>query len=382
MSPLESASSTPLTINRGVELDIACDGGLAAAIEQLPKVELHCHLEGTMRPQTLVELAARNGLELPSGGPQADLTELFTYVSLNDFLRVFWLVQSALVNREDWTRLAYESVVDAAAHGRVYAEVFFTPARHLSAGQKLADIIAGIDEGLSEAEAVTGSRVRLIADMDRAFGAAAGEQMVAELVALRRVGAAGCERVIGVGMDSTELGVDPRDYEGAYRAAAAGGLRRTAHQGEDSGPDAIAACLDVLGAERIDHGLSLLDDPALTMRFATEQVPLTVCPLSNVLIANAMPNLAEHPYPAMRAAGLLATLNTDDPGLTLTNLDQEYQEAAQAFGYDLSDMVAIATDGVRASWLDAGEKAELIRDIEKVGSELGRRTAVRPVVSV
>jgi adenosine deaminase len=374
----------PPTVSRDLHVADAVGIEFAAAIEELPKVELHCHLEGTMRPQTLVELAARNGLELPlpPGGKQADLTQLFTYVSLNDFLRVFWLVQSALVTREDWTRLAYESVVDAAAHGRVYAEVFFTPARHLSNGQRLADIIAGIDEGMAEAEAVTGSRVRLIADMDRAFGAAAGEQLVAELVALRRAGAAGCERVIGVGMDSTELGVDPRDYEGAYRAAAAGGLRRTAHQGENSGPDAIAACLDVLGAERIDHGLSLLDDPALTMRFATEQVPITVCPLSNVLIANAMPSLAEHPYPAMRAAGLLATLNTDDPGLTMTDLGQEYREAAQAFGYDLSDMTAIAIDGVRGSWLEAGEKAELIRDIEKVGSELGRRSAVRPAVVV
>src|SRR5258708_7271935 len=136
----------PPTFSRGVQLDTARDAEFCDAIEQLPKVELHCHLEGTMRPQTLVELAVHNGLELPlpPGARQADLTQLFTYVSLDDFLRVFWLVQSALVSRDDWTRLAYESVVDAAAHGRVYAEVFFTPARHLGSGQRLADIIAGI----------------------------------------------------------------------------------------------------------------------------------------------------------------------------------------------------------------------------------------------
>ena len=336
-----------------------------------------------MRPQTLVELAAKNGLTLPLPADPApsDLAELYTYVSLNDFLNVFWLVQSALVERDDWCRLAYESVVDAAAHGRVYAEVFFTPARHLAAGQRLADIIAGIEEGLIEGEASTGSRVRMIADMDRAFGPAAGEQLVSELVELRRSGAAGAERVIGLGMDSTELGVDPRSFEGAYRAAAAGGLRLTAHQGENTGPSEIAACLDVLGAERIDHGLSLLDDPALTMRFATEQVPLTVCPLSNVLIANAVPTLADHPYAAMRAAGLLATLNTDDPGLTMTDLGQEYREAAEAFGFDVPDLVAIATDGVRASWLDATEKAELILDMEKVGRELVAWPACRPGVA-
>jgi len=345
---------------------------VTAAAEQLPKVELHCHLEGTMRPATLLELAAKNGLALPlpAQPQQDDLVQLFSYVSLDDFLNVFWLVQSSLATRDDWCRLAYESVVDAAGHGRIYAEVFFTPARHLAAGQRLSDILAGIDEGLREGEAVTGSRVRLIADMDRAFGAAAGEQLIDELVELRRAGVPGSERVIGIGMDSTELGVDPRDFEGAYRAAFAGGLRRTAHQGENTGPDAIAACLDVLGAERIDHGLSLLDDAALTMRFATEQVPLTVCPLSNMLIANAVTTLADHPFPAMRAAGLLATLNTDDPGLTMTDLGQEYREAAIAFGYDLSELTAIAVDGVRASWLDPIEKAELISDIEAVSADL------------
>lgn len=345
---------------------------VADAAQRLPKVELHCHLEGTMRPRTLVDLAAKNGLalRLPPEPSEADLRTLFSYVSLDDFLNVFWIVQSALVDREDWARLAYESVIDAAAHGRVYAEVFFTPARHLASGQRLADILAGIEEGLVEGEASTGSRVRMIADMDRAFGPAAGEQLVDELVALRRSGAPGAERVIGIGMDSTEIGVDPRIYEGAYRAAAAAGLRRTAHQGENTGPSEIAACLDVLGAERIDHGLSLLDDPALTMRFATERVPLTVCPLSNVLIANAVPTLADHPYAAMRAAGLLATLNTDDPGLTMTDLSQEYREAAEAFGFDVPDLVEIAADGVRASWLDATEKAELILDVESVGREL------------
>lgn len=336
-----------------------------------------------MQPQTLVELAAKNRLALPlPPDPQpADIAKLYSYASRDDFRRVWWLVQSALVDRDDWCRLAYESVVDASVHGRVYAEVFFTPTRHLTAGQQLTDIVAGIEEGLVEAEACCGARVRLIADMDRAYGPAAGQELVDELVALRRSGATGAERVIGVGMDSAELGVDPRAYEGAYLSAAAGGLRRTAHQGENSGPAAIAACIDVLGAERIDHGLSLLDDPLLTMRFATERIPLTVCPRSNVLIANAEASLADHPYAAMRAAGLLATLNTDDPGLTRTDLGQEYREAALAFDFDVADLVAIATDGVRASWLDAPDKAELIRDVESVGRELMRGPGLASAVA-
>src|SRR5579871_5068890 len=134
---------------------------LAVALDQLPKVELHCHLEGTMRPATVLELAARHGVALPT----TDLDQLYRYGNLDEFLAVFWLVQSCLGDRDDWRRLGYESVVDAAAHGRVYAECFFSPTRMLQAGQTLGDIVAGLDQGLAEGEAETGSQVRLIIDI-------------------------------------------------------------------------------------------------------------------------------------------------------------------------------------------------------------------------
>src|SRR6266540_4231513 len=137
---------------------------LAEGLDRLPKVELHCHVEGTMRPATVVELARRNGVALPA----ADPTELYRYDSLDGFLRVFWLVQSTLVTRDDWARLAYESVVDGAVHGLIHREAFFTPARHLASGQDLASIVAGLDEGIAAAEVETGVTCLLIADMDRA----------------------------------------------------------------------------------------------------------------------------------------------------------------------------------------------------------------------
>jgi adenosine deaminase len=242
-----------------------------------------------MRPSTVLELAARIAL------PTADLGELYRYRSLDEFLAVFWLVQSCLCTRDDWSRLAYESVVDGARHGRVYAETFFTPARHLVAGQRLGDIVAGLAEGIEAAEAETGARCFLIADMDRAFGAKPGRELVAAVIELRRSGAPGAERILGVGMDSTEIGVDPRSFSAAYRDARAAGLRLTAHQGEDTGPGKIAACVEVLGVERIDHGLSVTDDAALVRKFAAEQIPLTVCPTSNVVIANRVAGLAEQP---------------------------------------------------------------------------------------
>ena len=332
---------------------------LLSALDALPKVDLHCHIEGTMRPQTVVELAGANGIQLPSSDPE----ELYRYSSLDGFLEVFWLVQSTLVGRRDWARLGYEAVVDSAAHGVVHQECFFTPARHLAAGQSLADIVAGLDEGISAAEAETGSTCLLIGDMDRAFGPDAGRDFVEQLVGLRRAGAAGSDRVIGVGMDSTELGIDSTTFLPGYQAARAGGLRLTGHQGENASAAAIAACLDVLGLERVDHGVPVLDDAALTSRMVAERIPITVCPTSNVVIANYFERLEDHVYPRMRDAGLLATVNTDDPALSDLNLGQEYGSVATAFGYGWEEMVQIALDGVEACWLDESDKADLRRRV-------------------
>jgi adenosine deaminase len=343
---------------------------LATALDRLPKVELHCHIEGTMRPSTVVELADKNGVPLPT----RDIDALYHYTSLDTFLLVFWLVQSTLADREDWARLAYESVVDGAAHGLAYRESFFTPARHLDAGQSLADIIAGLDDGLAAAEAETGVPVTLICDIDRAYGPKAGLALAERLVELRHAGSPGVDRVIGFGMDSTELGVDPVDFAAAFQVAGADGLRRTSHQSEVTPPYNIAAGLDVLGCERIDHGLRIVEDRDLTRRLADERVPLTVCPNSNIVIANAYPRLEEHPFRRMREAGLLATLNTDDPALTDLDLGKEYRTVMAAFGYGWDDMVAIALDGVEASWLDADGKrrlsARVRAEAERLSTEL------------
>jgi adenosine deaminase len=328
---------------------------LYAALRALPKVELHCHVEGTMRPATVAELARKNGVRLPAG----DVRDLYSYGSLDEFLSVFWLVQSVLADRSDWERLGYESVLDGAAAGRVYAEVFVTPARHLAAGQSLRDVLAGLGAGLAAGDAETGCQTMVIVDMDRAYGGDAGLSLVSELVSLRRSGAPGTDRVLGIGMDSTELGVDPLSFAPAYQLAASAGLRRTGHQGENSPASAVMSVVSELGAERVDHGLSLLDDPALVRRFADLRVPLTMCPTSNVVIANAFPSVAAHPLPALRAAGVLVTVNTDDPALTDLDLAREYAACASAWGWDFDRMVDVALDGVAATWLDDSDKHAL-----------------------
>jgi adenosine deaminase len=342
------------------------DASFVEALRALPKVELHCHVEGTMRPATVVELAKKNGVPLPA----ADVRDLYRYGSLDEFLTVFWLVQSVLHDQSDWERLGYESVVDGAAAGRVYAEVFVTPARHLAAGQTLRSVLAGLSAGLAAGDAETGCQTRVIVDMDRAFGGDAGLQLMTELIELRRAGVPSTDRVIGIGMDSTELNVDPLSFAPAYREAAAAGLRRTGHQGENSPAAAVGVVAVGLGAERIDHGLSLIEDPDLMRFFAERRIPLTMCPTSNVVIANAYSAVDRHPLPALREAGVLVTVNTDDPALTDLDLAREYAACASAWNWSWDQMVDLAVDGVTATWLDDDDKRSLSARVRADGARL------------
>ena len=198
---------------------------------------------------------------------------------------------------DDWARIAYESLIDGAAHGLRYREMFFTPARHLDAGQGLGVIVGGLTEGIEAAEAETGVRCMLIGDIDRAYGPAAGLEFVEQLGDLRRSGRA--ERVIGSALTRPSWAIDLASFAPAFEAARRLGLRRTSHAGEavGAGPVNIAIAIDALGSERIDHGVAIVEDAALMARLAAERIPLTMCPTSNVLIANRFASLAEHPLP-------------------------------------------------------------------------------------
>ena len=332
--------------------------------DAIPKVELHCHLEGTVRPSTVVELARKHGRDLPT----ENLTDLYRFSSLNSFLEIFWLVQSLIGDRDDWARVAYEATLDAAPHGLRYREAFFTPARHLEAGQSLAEIIAGLTEGTEAAERETGVRTALVCDIDRSYGPIAAVELAEDLVTLRRDGRA--DRVIGLGMDSTERGVDPADFAPAYEVARAGGLHVTGHAGEDTGPENIAAALEALRLERIDHGIAVVEDPALMERLAGARVPFNVCPSSNVAIANRYSSLAEHPLRRMRDAGLLVTINTDDPAMTGADLGREYRDVAEALGYGFDEMCRIAVEGIDATWLDDTDQRDLRRAFEETIAQL------------
>jgi adenosine deaminase len=345
--------------------------GVTDLYDAIPKVELHCHVEGTVRPTTVIELARKAARPLPVEDPE----DLYRYTSLDTFLAIFWLVQETLTEPADWERIAYEAIVDAAPHGLRYRETFFTPARHLAAGQDLAGIVDGLSAGIAAAEVDTGVRCALICDMDRAYGPAAGRELVEAIAALRRAGRA--TRVIGIGMDSTELGVDLSAFAPAYAVARREGLHRTGHAGEavGTGPRNITVALDVLGVERVDHGVAVMEDMDLVRRMAEERIPLTVCPNSNIVIANRFPSLEDHPFRRMREAGLMATINTDDPGMTDLDLGKEYRTVAAAQRLTFDEIAAVALDGVAASWLDDGDKRAMRSDFEATLAGLRPGTA-------
>jgi adenosine deaminase len=335
--------------------------GTADWFDRIPKVELHCHVEGTVRPTTVVELARSAGRSLPVDDP----TDLYRYDSLDAFLAIFWLVQETLTRPDDWARVAYESLVDGAAHGLRYREMFFTPARHLAAGQDLASIVGGLTAGIEAAEAELPVRCVLIADIDRAYGPAAGLELVEAVGALRASGRG--ERIVGIGADSTELGVDLAAFRPAFVEARRLGLRRTCHAGEavGVGPDNIRIALDELGAERIDHGVALVEDGELLRRVAGERIPLTVCPTSNVVIANRYASLAEHPLPALRAAGVLVTINTDDPAMTDLDIGTEYRRVAAACRLGREAVEELILETIDSTWLDDVERRALRNDFAR-----------------
>lgn len=326
--------------------------------DPIPKVELHCHVEGCLRPATAMELARQHDLPIPGRMTIRDERRgaLTDYAGLNDFLDDYWKGQALLQTPDDWCRLAYESILDGATHGLRYREAFFTPTRHLAAGQSLDSIVSGLSRGLADARVDTGVTGVLICDMDRAYGGAAGLQLVQELIALRP------DTVIAVGTDSTELGVDLRDYAEALRLAKRSGFRLATHAGEDTGSENIRIALS-MGVERIDHGLSVVGDPALMDEARDRVVPFTVCPSSNELIAKKT-TIQTHPLHRMFDEGLLVSVNTDDPGYTGVDLGMEYALLLEN-GWTLGDVQRLAKDAVTSSFLDPAAKFDLHREIDR-----------------
>jgi len=293
---------------------------LADLLRAAPKAELHIHIEGSLEPELIFELAQRNGVSLPYQDV-ASLRAAYAFTNLQSFLDVYYAGASVLLTEHDFDRMASAYFERAARDNIVHCEIFFDPQTHTARGVPMGTVIGGLDRAVRRAEQELGLSVRLIPCFLR---------HLSEDDALATLEAAlpWRDRFIGVGLDSSELGHPPEKFARVFARARAEGLRVVAHAGEEGPPEYIRSALDVLKAERIDHGVRCLEDSELATRLARERITLTVCPLSNVKL-RVFDRLESHNLPSLLAAGLAVTINSDDPayfgGYLVDNLVQTFQ---------------------------------------------------------
>ena len=273
-------------------------------VRSLPKAELHLHLEGSLEPEMMFELAARNGIELPFRSV-AEIRAAYEFTKLDDFLAIYYQGMSVLRTRRDFHDLTFAYLQRAHADGVVHVEVFFDPQGHTVRGVPFADVVDGIVDALAAGERDFGITHRLILCFLRHLSE---EDAFATLEAAKPH----LEKIAGVGLDSSELGHPPAKFSRVFAAARALGLRLVAHAGEEGPPEYVTEALDVLRIERLDHGNRALEDAALVERLRTSGMTLTVCPLSNLRLC-VVDDLRKHPLRRMLQAGLKATVNSDDP---------------------------------------------------------------------
>jgi aminodeoxyfutalosine deaminase len=290
-----------------------------------PKIELHVHLEGTVRAATLLEIAGRNGYELPADTVEG-LASLYEYRDFEHFIQVWILTTNALRTAEDFRQVVVDYAAEAAGHGAVYIEGIFSPAERVARGVDWDEIFSGYSDGAQEAEELHGVTVRLTPDIYRGASMEAAESVVRQSAAYRERG------VVGVGLGGLEAQFPPEPYAPVFELAKSEGLGSVPHAGEVVGPESIRGALDVLGADRIRHGIRAVEDPDLVTELAERRIVLDVSPVSNVR-TGAVASLAEHPLPKLVAAGVLCSISTDDPAMFDTDLSRDY-DAARSLGVD------------------------------------------------
>jgi aminodeoxyfutalosine deaminase len=301
-----------------------------------PKIELHVHLEGTIRPETLLEIARRNDYALPADSVEG-LRELYEFRDFEHFIEVWVLTTNALRTRDDFRQVVVDYAAEAASHGAVYLEGIFSPSERVRRGVAWDDIFAGYCDGAEEARELHGVEIRLTPDIVRGFPLDEAEPVV-------RYSAAYADRgVVGVGLGGLEAQYPPEPYAPVFELAKAEGLGSVPHAGEVAGPASVRGALDALGADRIRHGFRAIEDEELVVELAQRGIVLDISPVSNVR-TGAVGSLAEHPLPKLVDAGVRCSISTDDPAMFDTDLTRDY-EAARSLGVDPRSSYEAGVDG-------------------------------------
>jgi len=324
-------------------------------LRQLPKAELHLHIEGSLEPEMLFAFAARNGVDLPFDTVEA-VRAAYRFQRLDDFLAIYYQGMAVLQTRDDFRELTFAYMQRARADGVRHAEIFFDPQGHTRRGIAFETVIGGITDGLQEAGASLGVTSRLIMCFLRDLSEDDALQTLEQAEPY-------LEHLTGVGLDSAEVGHPPGKFRRVFAAARARGLLLVAHAGEEGPPEYVREALDVLQIDRLDHGNRSLEDPALVERLRASQMTLTVCPLSNLKLGGVA-DLRQHPLKRMLELGLRATVNSDDPAYFGGYVLDNFVAAREALGLERQHIVTLAKNSFSGSFLDEKSVEGYLREID------------------
>ncbi|MGQ9681528.1 MAG: adenosine deaminase [Anaerolineae bacterium] len=329
---------------------------LNSFVHAMPKAELHVHLEGSIQPGTLLELARRNGVSL-SAQDEPSLRALYQFHDFGRFVEVYTLIQKCLRTADDWALITRRLGDDLARQNVRYAEVTWTPSMAVRSGLPFAEALRGVEEGRAAVRAEHGIEMRWLPDAARDLGLAEALQTVEWLLSSPGHG------ILALGLGGSENLYPPEGFVEPFARAKAGGLRSYPHAGELLGPVSIWTALELLQADRIGHGVRAIEDPELVAFLRERRIALDICPTSNVCL-HVYPDYAHHPLRRLFDAGLLVTLNSDDPPLFNTDLENEYRLAVSEFGFTAEEICTLSLNAVEASFLESDERSHLRRTFE------------------
>jgi len=330
-------------------------GDTGSFIEGLPKAELHLHIEGTLEPEMMIALAQRNKVALAYGSLE-ELRNAYEFENLQSFLDLYYQGMAVLLHEQDFYDLTYAYLKTAHEENVRHAEIFFDPQAHTGRGVAFATVIEGIHRAQRDAERDLGVTSKLIMCFLRDLDAASAMETLDEALAYR-------DRIVGVGLDSAEVGHPPSKFAAVFEMARSHGFLPVAHAGEEGPASYVTEALDLLQVVRIDHGIRSLDDAALVERLVAAQTPLTVCPLSNVKL-RAVDTMAKHPIKEMLARGLFVTVNSDDPPYFGGYVNENYSAIQDALDFTDDELAQLARNSFQASFLEPDEKASHIAAID------------------
>jgi adenosine deaminase len=323
-------------------------------LSKIPKVELHLHLEGAIPLTTLWRLVEKYGGAQEIGN-MADLEQRFRYQDFPHFIETWRWQCNFLRQYEDFTLIACDVAKDLADQNVRYAEAFYSPGDFARHGLKPQEITAAIRRGLdTQSQRIT---VNLVTDLIRDFGPELGSYCLHEIAEVKTLG------VIGVGIGGSEQMFPPEAYADVYREARRLGFRTSAHAGEASGPASIWGAIRSLQVDRIGHGTRAMDDPKLVAYLQKSQLPIEMCPISN-LRTGVVKAIEHHPLGRFYREGLLVSVNSDDPKMFNTSLEQEYRALMHAFGFTAQDIVHLLRNAIRSAWCDEERRAQLMRELD------------------